>query len=174
MAQLSVSAAARAVGKDRGTIHRYIKSGKLSVSKNTAGHTVIETAELLRVFGALQGDGGMPAVAQHVVAPVENSSVQHILESTLELMKQQLKASQEREERLLIMLGQEQEARRELERRLLPPGTDGAEQTPEKEWEKVAASEPVIIPVAEPPATVVPQPAAKEEKKGFFATLFGR
>lgn len=164
MAQLSVSAAARAVGKDRGTIHRYIKSGKLSVSKNTMGHTVVETAELLRVFGVLQGDG-VAAVAQHAAKTAENSSVQQVLEATLELLKEQLKASQDREERLLVMLGQEQEARRDLERRLLPSGTG---QTPEEQ----AAEEP-----PKPGLDVPAQEAAAQERgerKGFFATLFGK
>jgi len=142
MAQLGISAAARAVGKDRGTIHRYIKSGKLSASKDATGNPVIETSELLRVFGELKGDGSKDTAAT-VAKPVENSSVPHIVDVTLELLKEQLKLSQEREARLLSMLEQEQEARRELERRLLPPGSD------------------------------VAQGEAVEAKKGFFARLFG-
>lgn len=126
MAQLSVSAAARAVGKDRGTIHRYIKSGKLSTTRDAAGNTVVETSELLRVFGALKGDGGKAAVAPPVAPVVENNSMQQVLEVTLELLKGQLKASQDREERLLDMLQQEQQARWSLEQRLLPPGTETA------------------------------------------------
>lgn len=178
MAQLSIAAAARAVGKDRGTIHRYIKSGKLSVSKNASGNTVIETAELLRVFGSLQADGGKPqkkTVANDVVTPVENSGVQHVLEATLELLKQQLKASQEREERLLAMLGHEQESRRELERRLLPPGSGIESAAPS------AGSEPeLVIDATESTAAPLPEVSKPEnrirekEKKGFFASLFGK
>ena len=152
MAQLSISAAARAAGKDRGTLHRYIKSGKLSASKNSAGSVVVETAELLRVFGTLSGDGEKDATGETVAKPAENSSVQHVLESTLELLKQQLRASQEREEKLLMMLGQEQESRRELERRLLPPGT-GAD-------------------FGDTASTV--QSGPSEGKKGFFAALFAK
>ena len=187
MAQLSIAAAARAVGKDRGTIHRYIKSGKLSASKNTSGHTVIETAELLRVFGMLQADGGKTkkeTVAHAVAAPVENSGVQHVLEATLELLKQQLKASQEREERLLAMLGQEQESRRELERRLLPPGTgldtagSAPHPVPEPEEESLIIEaqqeiSPVTVIVPPPPTEPAPERQAKE-RKGFFSSLFGK
>ena len=104
MAQLSISAAARAVGKDRGTLHRYIKTGKISVSTDAAGNKVIETSELLRVFGSLKGDGVKSGVAATVATPVENSNAQHVLEATLELLKDQLKVSQEREARLLAML----------------------------------------------------------------------
>lgn len=172
MAQLTVSAAARAVGKDRGTIHRYIKTGKLSVAKDTSGHTVVETAELLRVFGMLQGDGEKSSrkhVAQPVVAAVENSSVQHILESTLELLKEQLKVSQEREERLLAMLGQEQELRRELERRLLPPGAPVQDPDPEP---VTAKAEAIILDATLPESTF--RSGDEWEKKGFFAKLFGK
>ncbi len=89
MAQLRIAAAARAVGKDRGTLNRYIKSGKLSTTKDATGCTVIETSELLRVFGELKGDGRDTAADAAAPAAV-NSSVQHVLEATLELLKQQL------------------------------------------------------------------------------------
>lgn len=179
MAQLSIAAAARAVGKDRGTIHRYIKSGKLSASKNTSGQTVIETSELLRVFGSLQADGekqGKTAVAATVAPHVANSGMQHVLEGTLELLKQQLKASQEREEKLLAMLGQEQESRRELERRLLPPGPSEApgvaEQYPAEEILTIDAPKSVI---AQPPAEDPGRDRQQTKvKKSFLAALFGK
>ena len=179
MAQLSISAAARAVGKDRGTLHRYIKSGKLSVTKNAAGNTVVETAELLRVFGPLQGHGGKTVAPAAALPQQDSSGMQHVLESTLQLLKEQLRASQEREERLLMMLGQEQEARRELERRLLPPGT---EQAPvyRMHSEGVADQERVLIPdppraaAAHPPTGTASAKEAGKAKKGFLATLFGK
>lgn len=55
MALLNVSAAARAVGKDRATIHRKLKSGELSATLDASGNRVIDSAELLRVFGPLVG-----------------------------------------------------------------------------------------------------------------------
>lgn len=173
MAQLSISAAARAVGKDRGTIHRYIKTGKLSMSKDAAGNKVIETSELLRVFGSLTGDGNKGGVATTVATPGENSNTQHVLEATLELLKEQLKVSQERETRLLAMLEHEQESRRELERRLLPPGSDvpqQAESTPEQS----PSPEVEVLPTAATVVEVVPPvESGEEKKKGFLARLFG-
>jgi hypothetical protein len=53
MACHSISEAASMVGVNRRTIYRHIKSGKLSVSVISDNKTVIDTSELLRVFGAL-------------------------------------------------------------------------------------------------------------------------
>lgn len=53
MAFHSVAEASKLVGVTRRTIYRYIKSGKLSASSSDADTAVIETSELLRVFGAL-------------------------------------------------------------------------------------------------------------------------
>ena len=153
MAQLRISAAARAAGKDRGTINRYIKSGRLSSSKDSAGCTVIETAELLRVFGELKGDGTVYSEDAPAL-PAANSSVQHILEATLELVKQQLHAAQDREVRLLALLEQEQQARREMEQRLLPP--------PQPTKEEAILVEPVDA-----------TEGGAEDKKSFFTRLFG-
>lgn len=53
MACHSISEAAVLVGVNRRTIYRYIKSGKISVSVTQDQKTVIDTSELLRVFGEL-------------------------------------------------------------------------------------------------------------------------
>lgn len=53
MACHSISEAASISGVNRRTIYRYIKSGKLSATVTTENKTVIDTSELLRVFGAL-------------------------------------------------------------------------------------------------------------------------
>ena len=163
MAQLRIAAAARAAGKDRGTLNRYIKSGKLSTTKDASGCTVIETAELLRVFGELKGDG--KDTAMDAAAPAAaNSSVQHVFEATLELLKQQLHASQDREAKLLGMLEQEQQTRRELEQRLLPPAPEAP-----------AEREEIILETRVENA--VPERAMQEKtevaKKGFIARLLG-
>lgn len=91
---------------------------------------MIDAAELVRVFGSLSdGCVGEPA-HETVVNHDLRVGMRHDLEKTLELLQQQLRVSQEREERLLTMLEQEQQARRALERRLLPPGMDDAVQRP--------------------------------------------
>jgi len=53
MALVSVTEAARLTGKNRATIHRYIKQGKLSQSTDATGSKKIETSEIFRVFGAI-------------------------------------------------------------------------------------------------------------------------
>lgn len=163
MAQLRIAAAARAAGKDRGTLNRYIKSGKLSTTKDASGCTVIETAELLRVFGELKGDGKDTA-ADAAAPAAANSSVQHVLEATLELLKQQLHASQDREAKLLDMLEQEQQTRRELEQRLLPPAPE-----PPAEREEIILEARVENTAPERAASQ----KTEEVKKGFIARLFG-
>lgn len=167
MAQLRIAAAARAAGKDRGTLNRYIKSGKLSTTKDASGCIVIETAELLRVFGELKGDGGNAATDAAAPAAA-NSSVQHVLEATLELLKQQLHAAQDRETKLLDMLEWEQQTRRELEQRLLPPAPEAAPPASDDNEEIIFEAEVETIPTEQS----APQ-KTEETKKSFIARLFG-
>ena len=54
MAQLSISAAAKLVGKDRKTLYRLVKDGTLSATQSDSGQRQVETSELLRVFGAFE------------------------------------------------------------------------------------------------------------------------
>ena len=58
MARVSISEAARLVKVSRPTIYKMINSGKLSytsVVKHGNGIKVIDTSELIRVFGSLDG-----------------------------------------------------------------------------------------------------------------------
>ncbi len=57
MALVSVSQAARLAGISRQHLYRkYIKPGEISVQRDDKGDPVIDTSELLRVFGHLVGD----------------------------------------------------------------------------------------------------------------------
>ena len=67
MALLSISAAARAAGKDRGTIKRYLKDGRLSSTPDPQGNHRIDTSEIQRVFGALVADGSTEAPMKEYV-----------------------------------------------------------------------------------------------------------
>ncbi len=53
MASHSVTEAAKLAGVTRRTIYRHIKAGRLSASVTSSDNTVIETSELLRVYGVL-------------------------------------------------------------------------------------------------------------------------
>ena len=62
MALVSVTEAARLTGKNRATIHRYIKQGKVSQVTDETGTKKVDTSELLRVFGTLSAT---PATLPH-------------------------------------------------------------------------------------------------------------
>lgn len=68
MALVSVTEAARLTGKNRATIHRYIKQGKLSQVTDETGTKKVDTSELLRVFGSLS--------ATHATLP-HSDTIQH-------------------------------------------------------------------------------------------------
>lgn len=54
MAMISIADAARSCGKDRRTIERHLKSGVLSYTVDATGKRVIDTSELIRVYGTLK------------------------------------------------------------------------------------------------------------------------
>jgi hypothetical protein len=53
MARVSISEAARLTGKSRTTLHRLIKTGELSTCNGERNAKMVDTSELLRVFGPL-------------------------------------------------------------------------------------------------------------------------
>lgn len=137
MTILGISAAARAAGVNRSTLQRAIKNGRLSTTIDTAGKRGIDLAELLRVFGPLrhvpQEDLAASPQPAALIAAVDAAGV--------ELLKEQLQQAQEREQQarererqfqdrenqLLALLRDaqcilvdEQQARRELETKLIP------------------------------------------------------
>ena len=79
MASVGLSEAAKLTGRNQTTIHRAMKTGRLSYTKDEAGGRRIDTAELDRVFGIksslaadLQHGNGAdaPAMAQPVQSHV--------------------------------------------------------------------------------------------------------
>ncbi len=77
MANVSISEAARLTGKSRTTLHRLIKAGELSTCRGERNAKMLETSELLRVFGAF------------APVPVEqrvNRSVDSVTQSLLTIM----------------------------------------------------------------------------------------
>ncbi len=51
MALVSISEAAKLVGRDRKTLYRAVAEGRLSVSQNATGARQVDISELARVFG---------------------------------------------------------------------------------------------------------------------------
>lgn len=54
MTKLNLSQAAKAVGKNRVTLWRHINNGKLSAERDRDGNPLVDTSELLRVYGELK------------------------------------------------------------------------------------------------------------------------
>lgn len=115
MALLNISQAARSSGKDRNTIKRYLKLGHLSASQAENGRVLIDSAELMRVFGHLISNGDANVSSDAAEKSPENNT------RIIETLMQQLKAAEEREAWLKSQLELEREHSRELEKRILPP-----------------------------------------------------
>lgn len=57
MRHVSVSEAARLVGRDRKSLYRAIKLGRLSATNNATGERQVDISELIRVYGELRDTG---------------------------------------------------------------------------------------------------------------------
>ena len=121
MTILTISAAAQAAGIDRRTLQRAIKAGRLSATTSAAGARGIDVAELIRVFGPLRQTP--PAVAPGTRAAMSQDTaaaeIVGLLREQVQQIQEQLRQSQQEKAQLLDMLQAEQQARRELETRLL-------------------------------------------------------
>lgn len=131
---LSLGQAARETGKSKSVISNALKSGRLSGVRNGKGEWEIDPSELFRVFSPQNGlENGKKNDLERFSTP-ENA--------LLELLKEQLQNAKERENqarereqqafereregrereaRLMALLEAEQQARRDLEQKLLPP-----------------------------------------------------
>lgn len=121
MPLFTISTAARAVKRSRGTIHNYLKSGRLSFVIDNDGNRKIDTSELLRVFGELSMDSIEQPVKTRELNSVEHPKMpsNDTQNAIVEILKEQLQAALDREKVLLETLQQEQRSRREIEQRLL-------------------------------------------------------
>lgn len=124
MAQFTIAGAARAAGVGRATIQRALKSGRLSATTNEQGERMIDLTELLRVFGPLK-QSEQPASS--IASQLDTGGEQGSSAVLVEILREQLRKAEEREQqaqqekaRLLSLLEAEQQARRDLETKLLP------------------------------------------------------
>ncbi len=125
MAQFTIAGAARAAGVGRATIQRALKAGRLSATTNEQGERVIDMTELLRVFGPLK-QSEQPASS--ITSQLDTGGEQGLSAVLVEVLREQLRKAEEREQqaqqekaRLMALLEAEQQARRDLEQKLLPP-----------------------------------------------------
>lgn len=86
MAKLNLSQAAKVVGKNRVTLWRHINAGKLSAERDRDGNPLVDTSELLRVYGVLKQDATHePEKKQHNETP----SYEELLQLVKEMRKEQ-------------------------------------------------------------------------------------
>ena len=106
----SLGTAAIATGKSKTTIHRAIKSGKLSAFKNDDGAFEIDPAELHRVFDPVtHGVTGNTTMEQSVTPDVTA-----LLAQENDFLRLQLEREREFNRDLQLMLKTESEERRKL------------------------------------------------------------
>jgi len=138
MALVSVTEAARLTGKNRATIHRYIKQGKLSQSTDATGSKKVETSELLRVFGTLSTS---PATAlqydaiQHD-ATVENELHVAALQQKIAMLEQLLKSKDKEIQRQDDHIDSLKKAMLLIESKLSEPVTQPVVKTSWLFWKK--------------------------------------
>ncbi len=131
---LSLGQAARETGKSKSVISNALKSGRLSGVRNGKGEWEIDPSELFRVFSPQNGpENGKKNDLERFSTP-ENALVE-LLKEQLQNAKERENQAREREQqalereregrereaRLLALLEAEQQARRDLEQKLLPP-----------------------------------------------------
>ena len=119
MSEVSISEAARQAGISRSYLYRkYITPGVISTGKDAVGNPVIDTSEIIRVFGSLQGDGEQAVKTIQLNAPEKDSKIA-ALEAELRLMRELAKAKDDH-------IADLQQALRQLEHK--PPTGDSAVQ----------------------------------------------
>lgn len=89
MAKVSISEAARLTGKSRTTLHRLIKAGDLSTCRGERNAKMLDTSELLRVFGAfsqisVEQQSEQAGVQRDTVTSDHNEQVIHSLKQEIE------------------------------------------------------------------------------------------
>lgn len=98
MSQVNITQAAKLAGLSRSHFQKnYVKTGKITVSRDDRGRPQIDTAELLRVFGKLHHtEPHSVALSSTTQDHTPKSHTTHLTE--IELLKQQLKRAEEREQ----------------------------------------------------------------------------
>lgn len=98
MAKVSISEAARLAGISRSALYRgYISQGKLSVERDYRNAPIVDTSELLRVFGDIS-----KATTEH--QPVQNADMAQLqtevarLQALVQAYESQLAEAKERED----------------------------------------------------------------------------
>ena len=101
MPLVSISEAARLVKKDRSYFHKaYIKTGKITVDRSEENKPKIDTAELLRLFGELDGTHTEENHSHTQVTHSEIEQLKEKVEGLEALADERLKRIEEKDEML--------------------------------------------------------------------------
>ena len=112
MTQVSISKAARLAGCTRSNLYKtYIHAGKLTVTKDHQGKPQVDTAELLRVFGSLQGDSQPSDTVCQELTPIVSTEDTPYVKSLLA----QLDDAKEREQWYRQQIGELTNTLKQLE-----------------------------------------------------------
>lgn len=132
MALVGISEALKLIEVSKSTLYRDLKSGKVSATKDETGKRVIDTSELIRVYGEISNShetendtvgnshsGKMEHVGNNDNSENDSpgndiSQVVSVLEDQVSLLKEQLAKSESRGDKLMEMLQAEQEKNKQL------------------------------------------------------------
>ena len=144
--QFSLSQAAKETGKGKSSIHRAIKSGRLSAQRHEDGTYSIDAAELFRAFPPAPPE---PVTEQALERHEEQPATPPVVEEVLRVRVEMLTAQLERE----------QETVADLRRRL-----DRAE-------ERILALSHTPSAAPAPSRTSVQEPDLKPSRRGLWGLL---
>ena len=92
--QVPIAEAARLTGRDRKSLYRDIKSGRLSATLGDSGTRQVAVSELLRVYGPFRGDGDKGDTPATVAMPqpeTPDATAQKVRIAALEAELEQLR-----------------------------------------------------------------------------------
>lgn len=124
--------AARATGKSKATIHRAVKSGKISAHRMEDGSYEIDPAELHRVFEPVSRNGSTEPDLRRNETPNETGALLRELEVLREERERERSSLQDTISDLRRRLDQSETERRETQAKLTALLTHQAEKVEEK------------------------------------------
>lgn len=112
MAELIYTEAAKFAGISRATLYRHIKQGRVSASTNKRGENVIDTSELVRVYGEPEShetsyNTPQRNAVQRDTDRHETGEIVPILKKQITFLEKQLDDAKEREMELLEIVKQQ-------------------------------------------------------------------
>lgn len=95
--KVTITEAAKLAGLSRSYFHmKYIKMGKISITRDDNNKPFVDTSELLRVFPVLENNKQVDAESKHEITPIENAE-RVALQAENNFLRKQLTLAQDRE-----------------------------------------------------------------------------